>query len=126
MLTLIVLATLLLAPVVVYGKRVPPKPVKPVVANGVTYSADGDGRAGYIIATENATGKELWRTRVYSVHIKFWMEEDVQWVYITNLKIVGNSLLIRNETSRCYDLDLTKRKSKQISCPMDWQTADDK
>ena len=43
------------------AKRVNPKPVAPVTANGVEYSADGDGRNQYVSATDISTAKELWR-----------------------------------------------------------------
>jgi hypothetical protein len=99
-----------------WAKRFPPKPVSPVVHAGVTYSVAGDGREGYVIATENSTGKELWRVKVFTVHIKFWMEEDVQWVFITDLSLDSNALLIRDEKSRCYRLDLEKRRVKKDIC----------
>ncbi len=123
----IILCITFLTPVALCAKRIPAKPVKPVSANGITYSAEGDGKNGYVVATQTSTQKELWRVRIFKVHIKFWLgEEDVQWVYITDLRIAGNSLLVRNEKARCYDLDLTKRKSRRTSCPADWQTADRK
>jgi len=99
----------------------PPKPVKPVSANGITYWADADGRKGYVVATETSTDKELWRVKVFKVHIKFWMEEDVQWVYITDLRISGHILLVRDERARCYGVDLRKKGVKRASCPEDWR-----
>lgn len=99
-----------------WGKRVPPKPVSPVVHAGVTYSAAGNGRGGYVLATESSTGKELWRVKIFTVHIKFWMEEDVQWIFITDLKLDANALLIRDEKSRCYRLDLNKKRVEKETC----------
>jgi hypothetical protein len=99
-----------------WAKRVAPKPVSPVVHAGVTYSAAGDGRGGYVVATESSTGKELWRRKVFTVHIKFWIEEDNQWVFITDLKLDANALLIRDEKSRCNRLDLNKKRVKKESC----------
>jgi hypothetical protein len=46
-----------------WGKRVPPKPVTPVIYNGIECSASGDGKVGSITATEIATGKQLWTVR---------------------------------------------------------------
>lgn len=112
----LLLLVAVVAPVVVWGKRVPPEPVTPVVSNGVTYSASGDGRRGYVVATESSTRKELWKVRAFTVHIKFWAEKDVQWVFITGLKLDGNALLIRDERSRCYRLDLTKKRVKRVTC----------
>ena len=111
-----VLLAVLALPTSLWGKRVPPKPVSPVVHAGVTYSAAGGGRGGVVVATESSTGKELWRVKVYTVHTKFWMEEDVQWVFITDLKLDKNALLIRDEKSRCYRLDLNKKRVKKEAC----------
>jgi len=98
------------------AKRMPPKPVTPVISGGIRYSTDGDGRDQYVVAADASSGKVLWRVKVFHTHIKFWVEEDVQWVFITNLKVVGNSLLVRDETPRCYSVDLTNRHVKRQQC----------
>jgi hypothetical protein len=74
------------------------------------------GRDQYVVAADASSGKVLWRVKVFHTHIKFWVEEDVQWVFITNLKLVGNSLLVRDETPRCYAVDLTKKQVKRQQC----------
>ena len=115
-LRLLLLVAVLAIPTGLWAKRVPPKPVSPVVHAGVTYSAAGDGRGGYVVATETSTGKELWKIKIFTVHIKFGMEEDVQWVFITDLSLDSNALLIRDEKSRCYRLDLDKKRVKKDIC----------
>jgi hypothetical protein len=107
---------LVFATVSAQAKRMPPKPVTPVVSGGIRYSAEGDGRNQYVAAADASSGNVLWRVKVFHTHIKFWVEEDVQWVFITNLKLVGNSLLVRDEMSRCYSVDLTKRKVRRQQC----------
>jgi hypothetical protein len=102
------------------AKRKAPEPVKPVTANGVTYSAVGDGKSAYVEATESSTGKQLWKVLVYKVHMDSRMEVDAQYVYITELKIIGNALWVRDEKKRCFELDLTSRKSKPEASPADW------
>lgn len=111
----------LLVPLVLWAKRPPPRPVKPVNANGTTYSTDGDGKSAFVVATETSTGRELWKKCIFRMHIESWMEEDVQLVFITEMKLDGNHLWIRDEKGRCFDLQLTNRKSSQRSCPADWQ-----
>lgn len=59
-------------------KRVAPKDVPPIVANGVQYSAENDGRDSYVLATDEASGKILSRVKVFHTRIKFWREEDNQ------------------------------------------------
>jgi hypothetical protein len=88
----------------------------PVVANGVEYSADGDGRNGYVVATDVGSGRELWKVKIFHVRIKFWVEEDVQWVYITNLRLVGKALLVRDEMARCHSVDIKNRHVRKQSC----------
>jgi len=100
----------------VLAKRMKPKPVAPVVADGVTYSAEGDGRDQYVMATDTSTGRELWRTKVFHTHVKFWIEEDVQWVFITNLRLMGNSLFVRDEKARCYSVELKTHRVHKASC----------
>jgi len=98
------------------AKRVPPKPVVPVVADGVRYSAEGDGREQYVVATDTSTGRQLWKAEVFHTHIKFWVEEDVQWVFITNLRLMDNSLFVRDEKARCYSVDLKTHRMRKASC----------
>jgi hypothetical protein len=76
-----------------FPKRVNPKPVQPVEASGIRYSAEGDGTDQYVIATDLRTGKELWKVLVFHTRVSFWLEEDVQWVFITDLKVSATALL---------------------------------
>ncbi|HTM90118.1 MAG TPA: hypothetical protein VL155_18075 [Terriglobales bacterium] len=77
----LVYAVFAMVAVAAAAKRVNPKPVTPVVADGVRYSAAGDGRNQYVVATDVSTGRESWRVKIFHTRIKFWIEEDVQWVF---------------------------------------------
>jgi outer membrane protein assembly factor BamB len=112
----IVHAILALATVTATAKIVPPKPVSPVEANGVRYSADRDGRDQYAVATDIATGKQLWKVKVFHTHIKPWIEEDVQWVFITNLRLMDNTLFVRDGMGRCYAVDVKTQRVRQAPC----------
>jgi|SRR5579872_1091674 len=99
------------------AKRVAPRPVPPVISDGIRYSVEGDGRNQFVVAADVSTaGHELWRVKVFHNHIKFWQEEDVQWVFITDLKLVGNSLVMRDERLRCYSIDLMTKQVKKQQC----------
>jgi hypothetical protein len=100
-------ATLALATVTAVAKIMPPKPVVPVEANGVRYSAERDGRDQYAVATDIATGKQLWKVKVFHTPTRFWIEEDVQWVFITNLRLIENTLFVRDGKARCTRLTLS-------------------
>jgi hypothetical protein len=94
----------------------PPRPVVPVIANGIEYSADGDGRDAFLVATDLRDSKEIWRTKVFHNHIKFWIEEDVQWVYITNLKMTGETIFVRDEKARCYAVGIKTKRARKHAC----------
>ena len=106
------------------AKIIPPKPVAPVEANGVRYSADPDGRDQYVVATDTETGNQLWKVKVFRTHIKFWIEEDVQWVFITNLKLMDNSLFVRDGKARCYAVDINSHRVRKTPCNPIFTNAD--
>ena len=92
------------------------KPVTPVDSNGVRYSADRDGRNQYVVATDIATGKQLWSVRVFHTYVKFWVEEDVQWVFITDLRLVDTSVWVRDGKARCYAVDIKTHRVRKAPC----------
>jgi hypothetical protein len=54
----------------VSAKRVPPKPVTPVVFEGIRYSADGSGRDQYVVAEDATNGRLLWKVRIFHTRIR--------------------------------------------------------
>lgn len=112
---LLILISILLVRLL-YAKRIEPQPVSPVSSSGIEYSAGGDGRVQYVVATDTATSRQLWKVKIFRTHVKPWIEEDNQWVFITNLKLNGNTLVIRDEKARCYDLDLMTKRVKRGTC----------
>jgi len=112
----IVHAILALVTVSAIAKIMPPKPVVPVEANGVRYSADRDGQDQYAVATDIATGKQLWKVKVFHTPIRFWIEEDVQWVFITDLRLMDNTLVVRDGKARCYAVDIKTQRVRKAPC----------
>ena len=100
-----------------FAKRAAPEPVAPVSYRAIKYSApNDDGRIGYVQASDSV-GKRLFRINVFETKIDLSLEEDVQWIFITGLKVVGNSLWVRDEKSRCYSINLdTKAVEKKTGC----------
>jgi hypothetical protein len=82
----------------------------------VEYSATGNGKDGFVIATDLSMRKQLWRVKVFHYRTKFGVEEDVQWVYITNLKLTDGLLLVRDEKARCYAVDVKSKHVKETGC----------
>jgi len=91
------------------AKRSVPRAVEPVTVHGVTYSAPATAM-GFVVACDASSGRELWRQRIYRVHIDPTLERDVQDVFITSLTLRGGSLVIANEHGERYALDLSTRK----------------
>ena len=56
------------------------------------------------------------KVKVFHTRIKFWIEEDTQIVFITNLKLLGTSLMVRDEQGRCYAVNLQKKRVKKRDC----------
>jgi hypothetical protein len=91
------------------AKRGAPKPVPPVVAGAVEYSAPHE-LMGFVVATDSGSRKELWRERIYTIKYVPDLEKDVQDVFITTLVIEGASLIVTNEKAESYALDIATKK----------------
>jgi hypothetical protein len=98
------------------AKRLPLKPAPPVIADGIRYSAEGPGRDQYVVAADLSSGSLLWKVKVFRSHTVPWKEIDVQLVFISDLKLVGNALLVRDERSRCYSVSLVTKRVKKQQC----------
>ncbi|MGB6475725.1 MAG: hypothetical protein WBF04_16875 [Candidatus Sulfotelmatobacter sp.] len=99
--------TLFMGPL--FAKRAAPPPVSPVLCQGIKYSAPNDnGRVGYVLASDSG-GKKLFQITVFETEIDPKLEEDVQWVFIIDLRLSGNSLLVKDEKSRCFSINLDTR-----------------
>lgn len=101
----LVLLTLLI-PVFPYAKQTPPKPVAPVSGDGVTYTSSGDRFEEFVVATQTDSSKELWKAKIFSVQVKPELEKDVQAIYITKLKLASSTLYMRDESARCFQLNV--------------------
>ena len=98
-----------------WAKIAGPKPVAPVVHDGVKYLApNNDGRQGRVEARKADTGEKLWDAVIYTVKIAPNLEEDVQWVFITKLEIAGDKLLATNGKGEQYTLDFKTRKVEKV------------
>jgi len=98
-----------------WAKRAGPKPVAPVVHDGVRYVAPNtNGREGKVEARSEKTGTRLWDVVVYTVKIDPNLEEDVQWVFITGLEARGSFLLVTNEKGERFQVDLKTRKAQKV------------
>jgi outer membrane protein assembly factor BamB len=100
-------AVAVLWPVAALAKRADPAPVPPVVWNGVEYRAPLDvEQMGRVQAFDLSSGRKVWETKVYHVWILPLTEEDVQWVFISSMRVQDGTLLVKNEKGRSFRLNL--------------------
>ena len=110
---LIFVTVALVLPSLVLAKRVAPAKVEPVIHQGVRYVApNDDGRRAYIEAWDVQTNKKLWDLTVFVNQIDPKLEEDVQWVFIKELKIRDGTLIVTSERDKIYRVDL---KTKTVT-----------
>lgn len=112
----ILMAACTLSPTPVPAKQAQARIVDPVVLNSVRYSAKGDGRDQYVVASDVRNGRLLWKVKVFHNSIDPSMEEDVQWVFIQQLKLGAGTIFVKDEKLRCYAIDLTRKVVKGVSC----------
>ena len=98
------------------AKRAPVPVVAPITHEGVVYQATGNGETAFIIAKDEKTGKELWKAKVYHVHIDPLKEGDVQMIFIKGMLLSSKTLVIQDEAGRCYRLDLETQKVRGTGC----------
>jgi len=98
------------------AKRTPAPVVAPITHEGVVYHATGNGEIAFIVANDEKTGNELWKSKVYHVQIDPLKEQDVQMIFIKGMLLSGEKLLIQDEAGRCYRLELETHKVQGIGC----------
>lgn len=102
------------------GDRIAPPKVADVVRDGVRYAQAGDGRqlgyqqmCGVLVATDEASGQQLWTLPVYGNEIDPQLEADVQWVHFRSMAFdPDGQLRIENERSKVFLVDVHARTVK--------------
>ncbi len=103
---LLVLLICLCAAVPVLAKRSAPKPVPPIVKDGIEYSAPSN-RIGFVVATWKKTKQEIWSRQVYVIKYEYKLgeEADVQWCFITSLRFQDGKIRVTNEMGGDFEVD---------------------
>jgi hypothetical protein len=110
------------------AKRAEPKPVPALISGNIKYIAPDvlpNHRSIYgkstcseksmcVEARNKKTGKLLWQAEVYPIEIDPTVELDVQYVYITSLKIERGQLIVKNESGQIFMVDLKTHKVTKI------------
>lgn len=96
------------------AKRIPAPKVEPVIFDGIQYIAPNDnGRREYIHALDAKTGELLKEITVKRNFIRFWIEEDLQWFYITKMEVQEGYLVVTDEKNRMFKVKLIKKKKER-------------
>ncbi len=103
----------------IFAKRSAPKEITPIVHRGIKYIVPHWGASlkkkqngGFIEAFDIKNKKRLWLLRVYKIKYDENLEKDVQDVFITEMKIKNNKLVVRNEKNDTFIIDLKTKKVK--------------
>lgn len=103
----------LVAPPALYSDRIAPKEVTSVIKNGIKYLAPHD-QMGCVEARSEKTGQLFWRKQIYVVRYWLELEEDVQYCYITSIRLTETKMLVKNEEGFEYELDLDSLSVKAL------------
>ena len=111
---------ILMISIMSYPKRMAPKPVKPVIYQGIKYQAIHWGKSrgfkqngGYIEAFKVSTGKRLWVLKVY--HIQYGrLTGDAYDNFITKMWIKNGYLYIENEKDDTYKINLKTHEVTEV------------
>jgi hypothetical protein len=104
---------------VLMAKRAAPKEVPAITTDQTVYSVPhvqlpqfSMRNPGFVEARHPQTKKLLWRIQIYDIKYDPSLEQDVQDIFIKTMSLdkKNNSLMISDERSRNYVLDLTTKK----------------
>jgi len=100
-----------------FAKRLPPKSVAPLVADGVRYEVPHLGAfhgkaqsGGFVQAWDARKNQLLWDRMIYLIR-------HVQDVYITEIDFDGKALFVRNESSERFEMGLASGKVRALTLP---------
>jgi len=115
MIALICAFTAIVSPA--FAKRGAPKYITPVSKDGIEYSAPLDpSQLGFVVASWQKTKGVIWRKQIYVIkyEYKYGLEEDIQWVFVSGIRLTDNKLIITNEVDYEYELDLDSLQVKVL------------
>jgi len=97
------------------AKRGPAPDVAPVIYNGLKIVAPNSPETiGQVEAWDEATHTKVWTKEVFEIEYDPALERDVQWVFITRLKVKGDFLYVTDEKGRSYLLSLLEPEIEEV------------
>lgn len=120
--TFAIVAVALFALSAAAAKRIAPRDVEPVTAGTTTYrvphfgaSHGQDQNGGFVQAWDARTRTLLWDRRVYRTVHDPGTEGDAQDVFITEIRVAGEKLLVTNEASERFEMDLASGRVRALT-----------
>lgn len=96
------------------AKRGPAPKVKPLNYRHLQFRAPNTLETmGQVQAWDRKSKKMVWKHLVYSIAVDPDLEEDVQWRFITSLKVQGKKLLVENEGGEKFTVELPPQLLKK-------------
>lgn len=107
------------------SSRHPAPVVAPIEHGGIRYEQDrvdpnlGDQNGGYLAAFDSETGERLWRVQIYEVPDPDDPGLSGTGRYFRSMQLVdnGSAIEIENEVGARYLVDLSNRRTNQLSGP---------
>ena len=123
-------AFIIISSTVAYARRKEPEPVAPIDHNDVIYSVphfiqclnDTKGleqNGGYILARDKNTKRIKWLVQIYVTKYDKTIEQDAQDVFITEIKLSEDMLMIKDEKGRTFLLNINTLEIKPLSLKKD-------
>jgi hypothetical protein len=97
----------------VHAKRAAPAKAPSVSVGQIEYRAPRN-HMGCVEAWDSKSNEMIWRRQIYVVKYTVGLERDVQDVFITMLKLKGNTFIVTNEWKSEYELDLNTLQVKVL------------
>lgn len=115
--TLVTIVATVLGAGACLAKRAAPAAVQPVTYGDYTLSAPNQpANVGQVVMTDSKSKEVRHVLKIYHYQTDPAKETDVQWVFITALKLEGDVLTVTDEKKKTYTVDLREHLKKCTGC----------
>jgi outer membrane protein assembly factor BamB len=113
----LLLLAVLFRPSIAEAKRAPAPLIAPVIKDGVEYSMSPQPEwreetkaSVFLYAKDVKTGSRLWTLELYQIKLNPKIEEDVQDVCVSSMRVTGGQVQVVNESGDQITVDLASRR----------------
>ena len=109
-----------IVPLEAWAKRAAPQPVKPILGDAYKIEAIGTGSSGKVkIAKKCKCPPKIFT--IYEINYQKSLERDVQRLYITELEIHKDLLIVKTEKGGIFSCDIDSCEVKLIKLPQGYE-----